>query len=763
MSRNYQIATEFIFVDKASKALETLGIKSKFLRDTLGPGLGKAEARLGAIGSAAGKAAVGIAGISVAAIGGGIAKATGSYIAFEDAITAAGAKFQDLDVTSDTYKQDLEALQKAALDVAGATRYTANDTAGALDKMAMAGLTAKQSMALLGGTANLAAATGKDLTSAVDMATDALGAFNLTKDKFGKPLDAAGMAASLQRISDVVAKTTNKANLDMDMWFETVKMGAPTFTSLGGQIEEFSAMAGILANSGLKGSQAGNEIKNMMLNLTAPAKAGATALETLGIKVFDSSGQMRSFTDILGQFETALSGVADEKKAVLLKHIFGKEQIGAFNVLLASGSGELRNFADELYNAGGASQNMANAMNDSLKGRIELLKSALDTLGINFVKNFDSEGTRGIIDGMTQAVGYFEKNVVPRLADTITSVLPAIKNGIQTAVGALPQLFNVFANAFTVMKPLIEVLGFLLGIVWALRGPLSIVLGLWASWQVAMMALVPILHAAAFIMNTIKVVQGVMTGIQLARNAATWGTVVAVQAENAATLGAAIGMKLYSVGAGIVTAAQWLWNTALMACPIAWIIGLIVVLVGVIVVLVGKWQAVTAAVDGFFEGISNMEGVGGAILNFLVTPLKYVWSIARGLFDTIDAFIHGGFVAGIKMLGLSILQFIFTPIQAILDMISLIPGIDIGNKARAWFAETRAGILKPKSETGADAVTDSRKDAVVAQGVEPVNQRTVSETYNENSSVVHLTLDERLKASSEGSVAPNVTISRGVR
>jgi TP901 family phage tail tape measure protein len=192
--------------------------------------------------------------------------------------------------------------------VAAETEFNAVDTAGALDKMAMAGLTSGQSMALLKGTTNLATATCVDLTTAVDIATDALGAFNMTKDEFGRPLDEAGLKTNLDRISDVVARTTNMFNTDIGMWFESVQKGAPVFTKVGQSLEDFSAMVGVLANSGIKGAEAGTALRNVITGLTPSSDKAAEALENMGIRVKDSAGNMNNIIDIIGDFEKVMGG-----------------------------------------------------------------------------------------------------------------------------------------------------------------------------------------------------------------------------------------------------------------------------------------------------------------------------------------------------------------------------------------------------------------------------------------------------------------------
>ena len=261
MASRYEISTIFKMIDNWSGPMKKIAGSSTVLAKKVSADMQKTKMQIQAAGRAM-KAMAGVAaGAGVALAGKTVVDSVKTYVEFEDAVTKAGSKFKDIDVTSAEYNQTLEKLQASAREVGALTKFSAVDSANALDKMAMAGLTSEQSMGMLMGTTNLAAAVGLDLTSAVDMATDAMGAFNLVSE------DQDQISANMNRIADVVAKTTNMANLDMNMWFESVKMGASTFTSLGGTIEEFSAYAGTLANAGIKGGMAGNALKNIMLNL----------------------------------------------------------------------------------------------------------------------------------------------------------------------------------------------------------------------------------------------------------------------------------------------------------------------------------------------------------------------------------------------------------------------------------------------------------------------------------------------------------------
>jgi TP901 family phage tail tape measure protein len=325
-----------------------------------------------------------------AALGAAIVVATKQYIEFEQAIVQAGAKFKDLDVTSETYADSLKALGAEARRVAAVTEFMATDTAGALDKMAMAGLSSELSIALLAGTTDLATSAGTDLTTAVDIATDALGAFGLMTN------DAAQATINLTRISDVFAKTTTTANTDLTMLFEAAKSGAASFTAAGQSIETFSALAGIMANSGVKGSEAGTSLRNVMLRLADATPEAAKVMKKLGVQTQDSRGNFRDVVDILADFEKGLVGMGTAQRTAALSTVFGARAVTGVNILLQSGTKELRKYRGELEASGGAAEAMAGAMRKSIKNQIEVLKSGLMEKGLQFVEAFSERGSAAL-------------------------------------------------------------------------------------------------------------------------------------------------------------------------------------------------------------------------------------------------------------------------------------------------------------------------------------------------------------------------------
>lgn len=318
------------------------------------------------------------------------AMATKEFIALDDAVVQAGAKFKDLDTKSENYAQSLDALSAKSREVASVTEFMASDAAGALDKMAMAGLASDVSMSLLMGTTNLATAAGSDLTTAVDIATDSMGAFNMSMD------NAADAEKNLNRISDVFAKTTTTANTDLLMLAESVGAGASAFTTAGQEMETFAAFTGILANSMLKGGAAGTSLRNVMLRLAKPTGEAAALIEKLDVKTADSDGNFRDVVDILADLENGLKGMGTQQKTAALATIFGAKTQTGINLLLAEGSDELRKYRAELKDSAGASQKMADAIRASLGNQLKILKSSVMELGLQFVDSFEKEGRGGL-------------------------------------------------------------------------------------------------------------------------------------------------------------------------------------------------------------------------------------------------------------------------------------------------------------------------------------------------------------------------------
>lgn len=726
MASKYAVETVFKAVDAMTapiKKIETQmnGLKgvSKAVNSKIKNDMRQAEKSLNAFENSCKRAAKNMLAIGAAAGVAAIVDSTKKYVEFEDSVTQAGAKFKDLDVTSENFTKDLERMQAAAMEVGSKTKFSAQDAAGALDKMAMAGLTSDQAIGMLMGTTNLAAATNMDLTNAVDMATDAIGAFGLAVNDPSLTAEevAQQTTKNMNRIADVVAKTTNMANTDMSQWFEAVKSGAPTFTSMGGTLEEFSGMVGILANSGIKGAEAGTALRNMMLNLGAPSSSATKALSKLGISVYDQAGNMLPIIDIMEQFEKKLGDVDEQTKNGALEDIFGKRNVGAFLTLMQSGTKEIRNYVDTLEQAGGTAQNMATAMNKSLKGQITLFKSAVEGIQLRIGKAVaDNGGSTGL----------------QKMIDMINNV------NVDKVTQAIIGVMNVLSGAIRMIVGFVQV-------VWALRGPIIAIVGAITLYKTVIMGTVIAMKAWQAIQVIIKAAQIGWIVITSGLTAGKAALTAAVAAETAA-------MTAETGATTAATAAQTGFNIAMLANPVTWIVLGIIALIAAIVALAMNWDKVTAAMKKAWEWLKNIASI---IFDVLIGALQKLWEpIAR----IINAFKEGGFVAGIKQIGVTLLKWVLTPVQKMLGMLSHIPGI--GGK----IAEFNSGIdewLESMSFQGGEDKKDSEKEnepGVTGYApVTPAERYSYSQSTQISESRMTIGLEKGVQAKVSGP-APGITI-----
>lgn len=390
MANRFEVSTIFKGIDRMSAPLTRMQRKvNEFTRNaqvkfnklnSITGGFGKSLA-LGAIGAVGGFTA-------------GITKATMAGVDFEQTLTNAAAKFPG-DIRKGTTEFGM--LKKAAMDAGAATEFTATDAAQALNYLAMAGFDAKASVAALPGVINVATAAQTDLATATDIVTDALGAFNLNSK------DPQVLAANLQKVSDIMVKTTVTANTNMEQLFETLRKGAPIATQAGASIAEVNAAAGMMANAGIKGELAGTSIANMFLNASAPVGQGAKTIKALGIQFKTAKGTLKPLSQMIDEFNKKTAKLTKTQRTAAIQAVFGREGLAGINALLVAGGPAFQKYVDQLNDSSGATNKMANTMRDTTRGSLNNLNSAIESVSIQL---FDMTGgpMKEVIDRMTEWV-----------------------------------------------------------------------------------------------------------------------------------------------------------------------------------------------------------------------------------------------------------------------------------------------------------------------------------------------------------------------
>ncbi|MBQ7752303.1 MAG: hypothetical protein IJR80_01430 [Treponema sp.] len=402
--------------------------------------------------------------------------------------------------------------------------------------------------------------------------------------------------------------------------------------------------------------------------------------------------------------------------------------------------------------------NFAREAEQTLSGSFGQMKTSVQNVLANLALGKSLEGP---LANMQDSILTFTRNIVPtvvniinQLPDIVAAVLEEISPIIEEAMGRIRSPFGeILVFGLKVIKFL-----------WDARVAIIAIAAAALSWRLAMDAVLIVTKA----IKAFNVVVSVGKGFMLAYQAAMYGTQIAIHSTGAAAVAASLGIKLYGVAAKVATAAQWLLNAAMSANSIALVIIGITALIRIILVLTNKWKAVTAAVDGFFAKIHEMKGVGGVILTWLVTPLEVVWKMVRSVFDIFAAFKAGGFINGIKMIGLSILQFICAPLQGILNMLSFIPGIGgLSDKMNSWFENTRANLLNGSSTDEAGGLpAESAQEAEIATAA-PTQTAAQANSYSREETVttnqLQIGLEKGLTVTSGTVPAPAFTLNTGRR
>lgn len=320
-----------------------------------------------------------VLGVSV-----GLADTINTYKDFEAAMSQVQA-------ISGSTQSDLTRLTAKAKEMGATTKFTAAESAEAFNYMAMAGWNAEQMMGGIEGILNLAAASGEDLGTTSDIVTDALTAFGLK-------------ASDATHFSDVLAQASSSANTDVGMMGETFKYVASMAGSLSYSIEDVALMTGLMANSGIKSTQAGTSLNSVLTRLATNSSGAADAIAALGVNFYDSAGNARPLGTVMGELREATKGMNQEQKSNLANTVAGMEAQKGLLAILNASEEDYNKLADAISNADGASKRMSDTMMDNLSGDITLFQSAVDGLKISLGERMSNSWLRDIVQWLTAQV-----------------------------------------------------------------------------------------------------------------------------------------------------------------------------------------------------------------------------------------------------------------------------------------------------------------------------------------------------------------------
>lgn len=357
--------------------------------------------------------------LSIAGIGLG---ASSFYQTFTDFTTG----MSNVKALSGATEEEFITLKETAAELGATTKFTATEASEGMQYLAMAGWETSEIIAGMPGLLQLAAAGATDLGTAADIVSDVMTAMGMSADQ-------ATMAA------DIFAKTATSTNTTVAMMGETLKYAAPIAHSFGLSLAEVSAITGMMANAGIKGSQAGTAIRSALLRMASPPAEAAKAMAKLGLSFDDGTGKMKDMQTIMRDLSTAFKGLSEQEKLAYADDIFGKNAASGWLAVIEQGADAYGELFTALENSKGAAQEMADIQLDNLAGDVTLLQSAVDGMKVSLMDKISPylrEGVRWLtakIPGITDALGtMIDKGIqkAKQLKDYIAGVFdsPEMRN-----------------------------------------------------------------------------------------------------------------------------------------------------------------------------------------------------------------------------------------------------------------------------------------------------------------------------------------------
>lgn len=402
------------------------------------------------------------AGETISGVGTKILPVTAAVTAAGTAAVTTAANFESamskVSAVSGATGSDLDALSKKAREMGSKTKFSATEAAEAMNYMAMAGWDTQDMLDGIEGVMNLAAASGEDLATTSDIVTDALTAFGLSADDSG-------------HFADVLAAASSNANTNVSMMGETFKYCAPIAGALGFSVEDTAEAIGLMANAGIKSSQAGTSLRTIMNNLSGDVKICGKSIGEVTVQTTNADGSMRDLSDILADCRTAFAGLSESEKASAAESLVGKNAMSGFLALMNAGEEDIAKLSGAIADCDGTAEAMADTMNDNLEGQLTILKSQLQELAISFGEI--------LLPAIKSIVSFLQGFV---------DVLNSMPDGMKQTIVTIALVAAALGPVLIVVGKVITAVGTIMTIVPKVAGVINTVKGAFAALNATMLA-----------------------------------------------------------------------------------------------------------------------------------------------------------------------------------------------------------------------------------------------------------------------------------
>ena len=511
--------------------------------------------------------------------------------------------------------KELDALRDKAREMGSKTKFSASEAAEAMNYMAMAGWKTGDMLEGIEGIMNLAAASGEDLATTSDIVTDALTALGLS-------------AADSGHFADILAAASSNANTNVAMMGETFKYCAPVAGALGFTAEDTAEAIGLMANAGIKSSQAGTAMRTMLTSLTGEVTFVGDAFGELTVQTTNADGSMRSLGDILTDCRAAFAQMSESERAANAEALVGKNAMSGFLAVMNAAPGDIEKLNSAINNCDGTAERMAETMQDNLAGQLTILKSQLEELAISIGEI--------LMPSIRQIVGWIQG---------LVDWLNGLDEGTKKVIVTVALVAAALGPVLIVIGKVVGAVGTILTVVPKIAGAVSGVVGFVSgtvipalSAVVAAIGWVPI--AIAAVIGVVVLLYNKCEWFRDAVNAvwaqvrdffvSAWEVICSFFTE---TIPAAW-ESLVSFFQGIPAWWSGLWQsvgdffnnvwTGMMENP---------VLSGIVDMIRSLWENLSAALQGIWSGIQTAaSGAWELIKNVILGPVLLLVDLVTGNF-----------------------------------------------------------------------------------------------------------------------------------
>lgn len=335
--------------------------------------------------------------------------------------------------------EQLDKMKQQAIQLGAKTAFSAKEAAQGMENLASAGFQVNEIMDAMPGVLDLAAVSGGDVAASSEAMASSLRAFGLEASQAG-------------HVADVFARAAADTNAETSDMAEAMKYVAPVAHAMGLSLEETAASIGIMADAGIKGSQAGTTLRGALSRIAKPTKAMTKSMQELGVSFYDANGNMIPLREQISQLKSATAGLTQEERNRHLVTLYGQQSLSGMLALLDAGPEKLDKMTQSLINSDGAAAQMAATMQDNLASKIEQMFGAMESAGI-IIQQILEPMLAKVVGGITRLIEAFV-NMSP-----VGQKMIVIFAGMVAALGPLLLIVGTALTTFVKLKVAISFLG----------------------------------------------------------------------------------------------------------------------------------------------------------------------------------------------------------------------------------------------------------------------------------------------------------------